>query len=155
MHIRSLLFGLLTLGLPLPAPLAAQRADVTAATRAARAVSAEVMRAHLEFLADDALEGRAPGTRGGLIAAKYIRAQFQRLGLEPAGDSGSYYHRVPIISLTPTPTLAASANGATRDLRFRDDFVMWSMRDDSLVRYAGDAVFVGYGIVAPEYQWDD
>lgn len=155
MHTRSLVFGLLALGLPLRTPLAAQRADVTAATRAARAVSADVMRAHLEFLADDALEGRAPGTRGGLIAAKYIRAQFQRLGLEPAGDSGSYYHRVPIISLTPTPTLTVSGNGATRDLRFRDDFVMWSMRNDSLVRYAGDAVFVGYGIVAPEYQWDD
>ncbi|HTM01226.1 MAG TPA: M20/M25/M40 family metallo-hydrolase [Candidatus Omnitrophota bacterium] len=113
------------------------------------------MRAHLEFLADDALEGRAPGTRGGLIAAKYIRAQFQRLGLEPAGDSGTYYHRVPIISLTPTPTLTLSGNGASRELRFRDDFVMWSMRNDSLVRYDGDAVFVGYGIVAPEYKWDD
>ena len=105
MHIRSLVCGLLTLALPVRASLAAQRADATAATRAARAVSADVMRAHLEFLADDALEGRAPGTRGGLIAAKYIRAQFQRLGLEPAGDTGSYYHRVPIISLTPTPTL--------------------------------------------------
>ena len=156
MHTRSLAFGLLTLLLPAArAPLSAQRADPTPATRAARAVSADVMRAHLEFLADDALEGRAPGTRGGLIAAKYIRAQFQRLGLEPAGDSGSYYHRVPIISLTPTPTLTVSGNGAARQLRFRDDFVMWSMRDDSLVPYAGDAVFVGYGIVAPEYKWDD
>ena len=156
MHTRSLAFGLLTLLLPAArAPLCAQRADPTPATRAARAVSADVMRAHLEFLADDALEGRAPGTRGGLIAAKYIRAQFQRLGLEPAGDSGSYYHRVPIISLTPTPTLTVSGNGAARQLRFRDDFVMWSMRDDSLVPYAGDAVFVGYGIVAPEYKWDD
>ena len=155
MYTRSLAFGLLMLALPARAPLSAQGADPTPATRAARAVSADVMRAHLEFLADDALEGRAPGTRGGLIAAKYIRAQFQRLGLEPAGDSGSYYHRVPIISLTPTPTLTVSGNGPARQLRFRDDFVMWSMRDDSLVPYAGDAVFVGYGIVAPEYQWDD
>jgi len=155
MRIRSLVVGLLTLAPMARAPLAAQRADLTPATRAARAASADVMRAHLEFLADDALEGRAPGTRGGLIAAKYIRAQFQRLGLEPAGDSGTYYHRVPIISLTPTPTLTLSGNGASRELRFRDDFVMWSMRNDSLVHYDGDAVFVGYGIVAPEYKWDD
>ena len=155
MRIRSLVVGLLTVAPMARAPLAAQRADPAPATRAARAASAAVMRAHLEFLADDALEGRAPGTRGGLIAAKYIRAQFQRLGLEPAGDSGTYYHRVPIISLTPTPTLTLSANGASRQLRFRDDFVMWSMRNDSLVHYDGDAVFVGYGIVAPEYKWDD
>lgn len=155
MHIRSLVLGLLAAALPVGTPLAAQRGDLTPATRAARAASADVMRAHLEFLADDALEGRAPGTRGGLIAAKYIRAQFERLGLEPAGDSGSFYHRVPIISLTPTPTLTVSGNGASRELRFRDDFVMWSMRNDSLVHYDGDAVFVGYGIVAPEYQWDD
>ena len=154
MDTRSLVIGLLILVTPAGA-LAAQRAGPTPATRVARAVSADVMRAHLEFLADDALEGRAPGTRGGLIAAKYIRAQFQQLGLEPAGDSGSYYHRVPIISLTPTPTLTVNGTGAARQLRFRDDFVMWSMRDDSLVPYAGDAVFVGYGIVAPEYGWDD
>ena len=58
-----------------------------------------VFKAHLEFLADDALEGRAPGTRGGLLAQKYIAAQFERLGLQPAGDSGSYFQRVPIIAL--------------------------------------------------------
>lgn len=131
-----------------------QRAAV--ATAAVRAVRASAMRAHLEFLADDALEGRAPGTRGGDIAAKYLRAQFQRLGLEPAGDSGSYFHRVPIISLTPAPTLSLrSGQGAARELRYRDDFVLWSMHDEPQVRAAGDLVYVGYGIVAPEYGWND
>ncbi|MEO8227320.1 MAG: M28 family peptidase [Gemmatimonadota bacterium] len=127
----------------------------TEATRVARAVDANVIRAHLEFLADDALEGRAPGTRGGLIAARYIRAQFQRLGLEPAGEDGTYFHRVPIISLTPTPELALERGGARAALQYRDDFVLWSMRNDAKVSLDGDAVFVGYGIVAPEYQWDD
>ena len=84
-------------------------AQQSAATRAAAALSADVLRGHLEFLADDALEGRAPGTRGGELAQKYIASQFRRLGLEPAGDSGTYYQRVPIISLTPTPTLAVTA----------------------------------------------
>jgi Zn-dependent M28 family amino/carboxypeptidase len=124
------------------------------ATRVARAVDPQVLRAHLEFLADDALEGRRPGTRGGELAAKYIAAQFERLGLEPAGDSGTYYHHVPIITLTPNPTLKIL--GATpSDLAFRDDYVLWSMRNDSTVKATGDLVFVGYGIVAPEYNWDD
>jgi Zn-dependent M28 family amino/carboxypeptidase len=135
----------------LAAPLAAQGPGA----QLARAANEPTMRSHLEFLADDALEGRAPGTRGGLLAAKYIRAQFERLGLKPAGDDDTYYHRVPIISLTPTPTLALRGSAGSRPLRFRDDFVLWSMRNDSTVNFAADAVFVGYGIVAPEYGWDD
>ncbi len=113
-----------------------------------------MLRAHLEFLADDALEGRRPGTRGGELAAKYIAAQFERLGLEPAGDSGSYYHHVPIITLTPNPTLKVLGSTPS-DLAYRDDYVLWSMRNDSTVKATGDLVFVGYGIVAPEYNWDD
>ena len=124
-------------------------------TRASRAISGNVMRAHLEFLSDDALEGRAPGTRGGLIAAKYVAAQFERLGLEPAGDDSSYFHKVPIISLTPNPQVSIVANGSESPLEFKQDYVLWSMHDDSVVSVAGDLVFAGYGIVAPEYQWND
>jgi Zn-dependent M28 family amino/carboxypeptidase len=124
------------------------------AGRAAAAVSADVLRGHLEFLADDALEGRAPGTRGGELAQKYIAAQFRRLGLEPAGEDGSYFQRVPIISLTPTPTLAVSAPAAM-PLAWKDDYVLWSMRNDQSVSVRGDVVFVGYGIVAPELGWND
>jgi Zn-dependent M28 family amino/carboxypeptidase len=120
----------------------------------ARAVDSGVVRAHLEFLADDALEGRRPGTRGGELAAKYIASQFERLGLEPAGDSGTYYHHVPIITLTPSPTVRVVAP-APADLAYRTDYVLWSMRNDTLTSVRGDLVFVGYGIVAPEYQWDD
>jgi Zn-dependent M28 family amino/carboxypeptidase len=120
----------------------------------ARAVDSQVLRSHLEFLADDALEGRRPGTRGGEVAAKYIAAQFARLGLEPAGDSATYYHRVPIITLTPNPTVKlASASG--RELAYRKDYVLWSMRNEPTVSVTGDLVFVGYGIVAPEYDWND
>jgi Zn-dependent M28 family amino/carboxypeptidase len=123
-------------------------------TRVARAVDPRVLRAHLEFLADDALEGRKPGTRGGELAAKYIAAQFQRLGLEPAGDSGTYYHHVPIMTLTPRPTV--KVGGATpTELAYRTDYVLWSMHNDSTVNAKGDLVFVGYGIVAPEYNWND
>ena len=139
----------------LAGPLAAQAPTTTStATRVARALDANVLRSHLEFLADDALEGRAPGTRGGATAAKYIATQFERLGLEPAGDSGTYFQRVPIIALTPQPTLAVA--GATpTPLAWKNDFVMWSMRNDSLVNVKADAIFVGYGIVAPEQGWND
>src|SRR5262249_35674868 len=95
----------------LPSTLLGQ-SPATAATRLAKAVDTTVYRAHLEFLADDALEGRAPATRGGVLAAKYIASQFHRLGLEPAGDSGTYFHNVPIIALTPQPTVAVTGSAA-------------------------------------------
>ncbi|MBA3659979.1 MAG: M20/M25/M40 family metallo-hydrolase [Gemmatimonadales bacterium] len=153
--------------LPLALPLAllalsttlpAQRPDTDGrdATRAAQAASATVMRAHLEFLADDALEGRKPGTRGGELAALYIKAQFERLGLQPAGEDGTYYQKVPIITLTPTPSLAVGKPGdAAATLRYPADYVLWSMRDTTSVRLSGDLVFVGHGIVAPKWQWND
>ena len=134
---------------------AAQRPSAAAdAGRVARAVSQHAIRAHLEFLADDALEGRRPGTRGGELAAKCIAAQFERLGLEPAGDSGTYYHHVPIITLTPNPVVKITAPESD-ELSYRRDYVLWSMRNDSVTTARGDLVFVGYGIVAPEYHWDD
>jgi Zn-dependent M28 family amino/carboxypeptidase len=140
-----------------PAPLAAQSVQ---GAEVANAVDPKVLRAHLQFLADDALEGRRPGTRGGELAAKYIAAQFERLGLEPAGDSGTYYHRVPIITLTPHPTVRVSGGEAAStagppELAYRTDYVLWSMRNDSTTSANGELVFVGYGIVAPEYNWDD
>ncbi len=137
-----------------PAPRTLRAQLPTPATRVTRALSADAYRAHLEYLSDDLLEGRAPATRGGELAAKYIAAQFRRLGLAPAGDSGSYFHRVPIIALTPDPTLKITGpNPAT--LRYRDDYVLWSMRNEEQANVAGPAVFVGYGIVAPEWGWDD
>jgi Zn-dependent M28 family amino/carboxypeptidase len=137
----------------LAAPLAAQQ--VSDATRAARAIDGKVMQAHLEFLANDLLEGRKPGTRGGELAALYLQTQFERLHLEPAGDSGTYYHKVPIISLTPSPNLTVSSGSMTSALTYMKDYMLWSMHDTSSVSASGDLVYVGYGIVAPEYNWND
>jgi Zn-dependent M28 family amino/carboxypeptidase len=155
--IRALLIAGLTLAATalVPAPASAQGGQTASpGTRVAKAVDSMVFKAHLEFLADDALEGRAPGTRGGLLAQKYIGAQFERLGLKPAGDSGTYYQRVPIIALTPQPSLAVTGPTAM-PLEWKKDYVLWSMRNDSLVNLKGDLVFVGYGIVAPEQHWND
>ena len=114
------------------------------------------MVAALEFLSHDALEGRAPGTRGGDLAARYVASEFRRLGLEPGGNNGTFFHRIPVISLTPSPDLAISRPGSPMGrLRYREDYVLWSMRDEPTVASRGEIVFVGFGIVAPEFQWDD
>lgn len=141
--------ALLTGSLAAAAPAAAQAGSRAPAVAA---LSADAYMAHLAFLADDALEGRAPATRGGVLAARYIAAQFQRLGLTPAGDSGSWFHRIPVVQHQPSPELVASAGGA---FRFRDDYVLWSMHDTTEVAVEAPAVFVGYGITAPESAWDD
>jgi len=131
--------------------LAPSAAAQTTVDKAAKAVSGDVIRAHIDFLASDALEGRGSGTRGGDIAARYIAAQFVRLGLKPAGDDSTYFFKVPLIGFTPHPTL--SLGGA--DLAYPGEFVLNPMRWDSVVTVDAPLVFVGYGIVAPEYGWDD
>jgi Zn-dependent M28 family amino/carboxypeptidase len=154
--MRIRLFVLFCIAWSSAAQVQAQGAAATtnAATQVARALDSNGLRAHLEFLADDALEGRRPGTRGGELAALYIATEFQRMGLEPAGDSGTYYHSVPIITLTPHPAVKVLASSPL-PLTYRDDYVLWSMRNDSTVSAKGDLVFVGYGIVAPENDWND
>src|SRR5947208_14299093 len=87
------------------------------------AVSTAAMDAHLKYLADDLLEGRAPATRGGRLAAKYIAAQFEALGLEPAGSDGSYFQPVALVGMTPHPSLVWSKGGATRSLAYPDYIV--------------------------------
>ena len=135
-------------------PLAAQRAT-TPDARVARLVRGDAVWGPLKFLASDLLEGRGTGSRGGHLAVAYIASQFMDMGLEPAGDSGTYYQRVPVVSLNPSPTLSVVGGAPARDLRYRDDYVAWAERSDTLVQVNAEVVFVGYGITAPEWQWDD
>lgn len=114
------------------------------------------MDAHLKYLADDLLEGRGPGTRGGMLAAKYIAAQFEAMGLAPAGPDGSYFQPVALVGMRPQPTFTWGTGAGTRPLTFGDDFVAWAETPDSAVAVAAaPVVFVGYGIQSPEWQWDD
>jgi hypothetical protein len=126
------------------------QAQASAAAAASR-VSPAAIDSYIRFLSDDALEGRGTGTRGGLVAAKFIAAQFRRMGLEPAGDSGTYFQAVPLLGRTPTPTLALG--GAM--LRYPTDYVVAPVSDDTLLQVAGEVVFAGYGIVSPARNWDD
>jgi len=127
----------------------------TPGDRVARAVDESVIRAHLGFLSDDLLEGRAPATRGGDLAAKYIAVQFRRLGLEPAGGRGTYYQPVPLVSRRVTEMDLRLLGDSEQTLRPAEDYVLWSEGRDTASIVAGTSIFVGYGIVAPVYGWDD
>ena len=119
-------------------------------------VDTAAMDAHLRFLASDLLEGRAPATRGGRLAAAYVAAQFQTLGLEPAGANGTYFQPVALVGMTPQPAFSWGKPGNAPDtLAYRDAFVAWAERPEADVSATGEVVFVGYGIRAPEWQWDD
>src|SRR5881628_924221 len=118
-------------------------------------ISTAAVDAHLRYLADDLLEGRAPATRGGRLAVKYIAAQFEALGLEPAGPDGSYFQPVALVGMTPHPSLVWGKGGAPHTLRYLDDFVAWAERPETHVVADGDVVFVGYGVEAPAWRWDD
>src|SRR2546430_939684 len=134
-------------------PLWGQRP--AAAPRSLPPVNSAAVDAHIRYLADDLLEGRAPGTRGGRLAAQYIAAQFEALELEPAGPDSSYFQPVALVGLTPHPSLVWGASGAAQSLKYLDDFVAWAERPEPEIRGDGEVVFVGYGIRAPEWRWDD
>ena len=132
-------------------PLAAQ--DKTAP---ARPITTREIDAHLRFLSHDLLEGRAPATRGGRLAAEYIAAQLQAFGLEPAGEKG-WFQKVPIDIVgakRETMHVTASA-GATATLRYPEDVVIWAGSATERSAASAEIVFVGYGATAPEYKWND
>lgn len=118
-------------------------------------VNAGAMRAHVRYLSDDLLEGRAPGTRGGALAARYIAAQFEALGLEGAARGGSFFQSVSLVGMVPQATLAWGTAAQARTLEFGRDFVAWAERPAERIVADGEVVFVGYGIRAPDWSWDD
>lgn len=118
------------------------------------AVDAATFEAHLRFLADDLLEGRAVGTRGAELAARYVATQFAAAGLRPAWPEG-YLRRVPLIAATTDASLVVGAGRRTIVLQSGTDFVAWPTQPDSAVVLDADLVFGGYGIEAPEWRWRD
>ena len=111
---------------------------------------------HTRVLSSDEYEGRGPGTKGEELSVKYLTEQFQRLGLKPGNPDGTYVQKVPLVGFAAQPTASFSAGGKKIDLTFPKDYVAVSRRfvPESKVENS-DIVFVGYGVVAPEYGWDD
>jgi Zn-dependent M28 family amino/carboxypeptidase len=121
-------------------------------------ISADRMVAHARFLSDDLLEGRAPGARGGDLAARYIATQFALLGLEPGAADGTYFQPVPIVEATVSregTTLAARGPRGTRSFTMGQDLSLLASVEAPSVSLDAEVVFVGHGIVAPEYGWND
>jgi len=131
-----------------------------AVQRGMKEFSAEALKAHDRFLASDLLEGRAPGTRGDDLAMLYIAAQFESYGLQQAGDSGTYFQRVPLLGISMDPeksSVSFTKEGAPAigPLKFLDQFVASDESQNESSAFNSELVFVGHGVVAPEYRWDD
>lgn len=111
---------------------------------------------HIQVLASDQYEGRAPGTKGEELTVSYLIQQFQRLGLKPGNPDGAYLQKVPLVGFAAQPTASFTANGKKMELKFPDEYVAITRRFVPEVRVENsEVVFVGYGVVAPEYGWDD
>jgi len=122
------------------------------------AIRAEAIRADMGFLADDLLEGRGTGTRGQEIAAKYIAAQFEQMGLEPAGDHGGYFQNVPLRSGRPDEeksTLTLARGEKKEQLVFRRDFITSADPGRAESSVEAPLVYAGDGVTAPEQNYDD
>jgi Zn-dependent M28 family amino/carboxypeptidase len=119
---------------------------------------AEKIRAHVKFLSSDLLEGRGTGQRGGDIAAEYIGTQFALYGLKPVGDDGTFFQNVPMVSVHTLPATTfklVPKSGEPLALKNLDDFVTNNESQTETADIDAPIVFVGYGITAPEYNWDD
>ncbi len=121
-------------------------------------ISPERIRAHVRFLAHDLLEGRGTGQRGGDIAAEYIATQFAVYGLKPAGENGTYMQKVPMVGISPATGTTFSLVPTSGDpiaLKVLDEYVTYDQTQQPQSDIDAPIVFVGYGIHAPEYNWDD
>ena len=120
-------------------------------------VTAEGVMSHIKVLASDQFEGRGPGTPGEDLTIKYIADQFKAVGLSPGNTDGTYFQKVPVagIATQQDAVMNVKASGKDMTLRSREDFVARSVRVVEKTGFDADVVFVGYGVVAPEYGWDD
>jgi Zn-dependent M28 family amino/carboxypeptidase len=138
---------------------AARPVTLTAAEKTAAAqITPALLRAHVRFLADDLLEGRGPASRGDTLAQRYIASQMESLGLEGGAPGGGWLQPVDVIGITSrAPEVVTFRKGSsTVDLKPFEDVITFSPLETASPKIdAAEVVFVGYGIVAPEYGWDD
>lgn len=135
----------------------APESDAASAALSAPAIAGADLARHIRTLASDEFEGRAPATPGGEKTRAYIAGELERLGFEPVGDS--YFQPVPLVESTLDPArswLRVRTPEGEKELAYRKDAVFWTKRvAENVDLDASEMVFVGYGVVAPEYEWND
>jgi Zn-dependent M28 family amino/carboxypeptidase len=158
--MRTVLAGVaVLLCLGLQAPAAAGRPGAAAVDGTGGPALDEIrggdIAAHLKFLSHDLLEGRAPSTRGGQLAAEYLATQLALLGFAPAGDAGTYFQNVAIVESVVDPSFSLAVSNGGPTFKYLSDIVAFSGVQEPAVKVGGEVVFVGHGIVAPEFAWND
>jgi len=120
-------------------------------------IDTEAVVAHTKVLSSDEYEGRAPGSKGEELSVTYIANEFKKVGLKPGNTDGTYFQKVPLVGITPAPAPLVFKKGAqTQTLKWKDDVVAWTKHvAPSTSLENSELVFVGYGVVAPEFNWDD
>ncbi len=122
-------------------------------------INTDLALADIKKLASDEFEGRAPGSKGEELTVQYLIDQFKAAGLEPGNPDGTWTQSVPLVSLAPTdisPLVVTASSGRTHSFKIHDDYVPFSRRvADSISLDKSPIVFVGYGVQAPELNWDD
>ncbi len=125
---------------------------------AVQAVTGAAILKHIQVLASDEFEGRAPASKGEERTLRYLEEQFRTFGLEPGNPDGSYLQKVPLVGITADPAMKLTLSGRGRRIepKFGPEFVAWSKRvTDSVSIENAEMIFAGYGVQAPEFQWDD
>lgn len=120
-------------------------------------ISADRIKAAVTALSSDRMSGRAPGTEGEILATEYLADEFEKAGLKPIGDGNSYFQPVPLVRITTSPkaTLQASKDGTTLDIPCEEGFAGLCQTQRELEEFDGEAIFMGHGINAPEFDWND
>jgi Zn-dependent M28 family amino/carboxypeptidase len=157
-HSAAAILGAVSLTACSKAPEAggSTASSTAAADTAAQAITADSLLQHIRDLSDDSTEGRAPGTPGEQKTIAYLQKQFKAMGLKPGNPDGTYLQNVDLMGYTAHPTASFTAGGKTIALKYPDDYIANSRHKRAETKVENsDIVFVGYGVVAPEYGWDD
>jgi Zn-dependent M28 family amino/carboxypeptidase len=142
---------------PLALVFATFLAALTFAADPAPQISGERMKATVKYLSSDQLEGRGPGTRGEFLTTDYLANEFKKAGLKPLGERGTYLQPVPLVRVVTSPksTLRARKGETTVDIPCEEGFSGMSQTQTPLEEIDAEAIFMGHGITAPEFDWDD
>ena len=120
-------------------------------------VDVAALMTHTKTLSSDEYGGRGPGSKGEDLTVAYLVEQFKAMGLKPGNTDGTYIQKVPLVGISPAPaSLVFKKGNDERSLKWKDDVVAWTKHvADSAAIENSELLFVGYGVVAPEYSWDD